>query len=663
MNFKKKILLKQHKTHRHLWLTSIITLFIFATSISAYFLVKNSQDIRKSASEPYDNECTCIYNSTCSAVNMKPCEGQCNPTCNYPAICCGDYFENMCDQGNSYCIDGDTVAICKADLSGYVIKDCASNSICDSTLNACKTITATCEGTCYTNSSCSAIGKVDASGTCLYSTSVCCKEPTTSTCEGTCYTNSSCSAIGKVDADGSCLYSSSVCCKNALKTIGTNCNGNSECESGYCYAISDHYVSLSTGLPTSLSSSHNQAQCHASPPEGWEEIQAAEIKGTLIGVQVGLSFVPGLGPIIQIVSAATQGVQAVYTCSELAEIKNNPEIDQATKDQFSRACLTSSISAVTGAIGGGASAVGTVVGSSLSVGGQLALSGVGMIDNVGNVVVGGMNANNACQLYGSNSLQCYAALGNMGVAVGSAALSGYQFGQSYNNYALQLQTNQILNQLYDAQINLNSQLESAGVTTIINADRSVDSYFSQHPSIVGYYDSQTKTINLLSGYEDYAYTHELIHAIRDNQGANQAISSYLNTVDFRNPLSQQQMYTALEEVGTISRNLSIYDSIDDLSANPSTSYMYTGEQAYLQRNTELYLNALRNMDQPPSTILIPNQSTPNNYKKILTPSEYRDSLLNSRNSLYTLGGIPGGNIVIDSSGTTNWVTPRFLINP
>lgn len=62
-----------------------------------------------------------------------------------------------------------------------------------------------------------------------------------------------------------------------------------------------------------------------------------------------------------------------------------------------------------------------------------------MVDNVGNVVVSGMNANNACNLYGSNSFQCYAALGNAGVAVGSIVLSGYQFGQSYGSYSQQRQ--------------------------------------------------------------------------------------------------------------------------------------------------------------------------------------------------------------------------------
>jgi hypothetical protein len=401
--FPKKILKKI--SHR-LWFSSIVTLFIFATSVGAYFLVQNSQDIRKSASDPYDNDCsnsncmyydcsqridcatgkivygfcetgypssdpcmrngdsgdctsagyictlgsqccsgsciggkcqqsqsptqiptpttssdpyeencTCIYNSSCYVVNKQPCQGVCNPACNYPAICCGDYLENKCDKGNSYCVDKDTVAICKADWSGYVIRDCEDKKVCDEAEGVCRSpiytdptpstakcedkggdciynsscgvvnryslegscnypaiccgdyfenkctkgnsycvdndtvaickadwsgyvirdcdsgtcdsnqgaCTKPCEGTCYQNSSCSAIGRDPASGTCRLSTSVCCQsEPKTVTCEGTCYTNSSCSAIGKVDASGTCLYDTSVCCKEDTNCIPEN---------------------------------------------------------------------------------------------------------------------------------------------------------------------------------------------------------------------------------------------------------------------------------------------------------------------------------------------------------------------------------------------------------------------------------------------------------
>lgn len=328
MKLSKKQSFNKSSSHRRLWLSSIVTLFILATSISAYFLVKNSQDIRKSASDPYPGNCTCIYNSACSVVGMQPCtacspacsppaiccqpitsdlctQGErycvdanriatCKPdrsgytirncangtscnsqqnlciadptpnpaatcqqnggeciynsscsvvnrsslagTCPPPAVCCGASLVNNCTQGNSYCVDANRVAICKLDRSGYTISNCATGTQCDSTLKACKSVaplTPTCQGTCYTNTSCSAIGKVPASGTCRYDTSICCKEATTTTptCQGTCYTNESCTAIGKVPAGGTCLNSTSICCKEAdsstpVVTTGTNCEGS-----------------------------------------------------------------------------------------------------------------------------------------------------------------------------------------------------------------------------------------------------------------------------------------------------------------------------------------------------------------------------------------------------------------------------------------------------
>ena len=542
-----KVILPTPQSHRRLWFTSIVTLFIFATSISAYFLVKHSQDIRKSASEPYASNCTCIYNSSCSAVGMKPCEGQCNPTCNYPTICCQPITEDFCTQGERYCVDANRIATCKPDRSGYTITNCASGSSCNSqqklcianptpnptlscsanggqcmsvscasvymqsiagscsnaSYNCCKTIqqfacnagakecvnsttrrycnnerTAwvtvscpngstcsdgtcvfPCQGTCYTNSSCSAIGKVPANGTCRYNTSVCCKEApastptstptttstTTSTCEGTCYTNSSCMAIGKVEARGSCLYPTSICCKEKTitqvgsLTLGESCKDDSECASGNC---TNNYISRS-GEVNYLGP--NYFVCAYSPSEQDQyldqRVEQEEPYARVMGM-VAVSFLPGVGPVVQIASAVTQGVQAVYTCSELAQMKNNPNIDQAVKDQFATACMTSSISAVTGTIGGGASVVSTFA-TGLSTGTQLALSGVSMVDNIGNLAVSGINANNVCQLYGSHSSECYMALGNAGVAVGSTALSGYQFGKNTNVY-LNQQVNQML---------------------------------------------------------------------------------------------------------------------------------------------------------------------------------------------------------------------------
>jgi len=217
-----KVQLQTHKPHQRLWFSSILTLFIFATSISAYFLVKNSQDIRKSAFDPYANDCTCIYNNTCSVVNMIPCEGQCNPSCSPPAICCQKSkktptCEETCYRGFS----------CRMMGKDSATGTCSSGSVCCQTKASSQTNT--CEGSCYPAALCSEVGKVDASGGCL-DNSICCKEPPTSTCEGTCYANSSCGAIGKVDASGTCIYSTSVCCKEKSTSTVSVCSvGAREC--------------------------------------------------------------------------------------------------------------------------------------------------------------------------------------------------------------------------------------------------------------------------------------------------------------------------------------------------------------------------------------------------------------------------------------------------
>jgi len=370
---------------------------------------------------------------------MQSIAGSCS---NASYNCCKTIQQFACNAGAKECVNSTTRRYCNNERTAWVTVSCPNGSTCSD-----GTCVFPCQGTCYTNSSCSAIGKVDAAGTCLYSTSVCCKEApaSTPTCEGTCYTNSSCMAIGKVDAAGTCLYSTSVCCKEKTITqvgslaLGESCKDDSECASGNC---TNNYISRS-GEVNYLGP--NYFVCAYSPSEQDQyfdqRVEQEEPYARVMGM-VAVSFLPGVGPIIQIASAVTQGVQAVYTCSELAQIRSDPNIDQAVKDQFATACMTSSISAVTGTIGGGASTVSTFA-TGLSTGTQLALSGVSMVDNIGNLAVSGINANNVCQLYGSHSSECYMALGNAGVAVGSTALSGYQFGQNTNVY-LNQQVNQML---------------------------------------------------------------------------------------------------------------------------------------------------------------------------------------------------------------------------
>jgi hypothetical protein len=304
---------------------------------------------------------------------------------------------------------------------------------------------------------------------------VCCKEENSSTpvatgevsCEGNCYDATSCSAIGKTNGFGCCgtgvlgCYNTDlICCTETVdssgkKVIGAACGDDSECASGHCWDATSMYGVSWQGQALSGGKICQQESLN----EANAALAQADLKAGLFGLQLILSFTPA-GPVLQIISATTQGVQAVYTCSELAQIKNNPDIDQATKDQFSKACAASSISAVTGLIGGGASAVNTFA-TGLSTGAQLTVSGIGMVDNLGNLVVSGMNVNTICEIYGKDSLECYTAKANAAVAAGSTAVGVYQFGNNYNTYV-----NQQIADIFDGLDSLGYGYQSVSVDDI-----------------------------------------------------------------------------------------------------------------------------------------------------------------------------------------------------
>jgi len=95
-----KPLNRRIKKPRQLWLSSILTLLIFATTISGYFLVQNSQDIRRSASEPY---------VTCDAttIGSTKCEKESGRNTQFICEASGWRMTERCERG----CDGN---ICKA---------------------------------------------------------------------------------------------------------------------------------------------------------------------------------------------------------------------------------------------------------------------------------------------------------------------------------------------------------------------------------------------------------------------------------------------------------------------------------------------------------------------------------------------------------------------
>ena len=693
--------LTQKQSPRRLWLSFIITLFIFASSVSAYFLVKNSQDIRRSAAEPYNSQCTCLYVSDCSVAGMKPCEGSCSPACSGPTSCCQAITSDLCTKGERYCVNNNSLAVCKSDRSGYTITACAAGKACDPTTTSCITQATPTTPPNPTNSpNCAATNQSCQSKACCNSSDVCetvyggkfcvakgtectsgqqkcaqegsasyvykctsggywqrdkacdfgcsgnaCKSActpgakrcsgnaietcnssgaawskqscpsnsscnnqtltcinTSPTCQGTCYTNSSCTAIGKAPATGTCINETSVCCKELSEQMIPCGLSQTLCKRENCVVM--------PGTVSQFCSESTQSEVAEQYVEGvWEGTKV--VGGT--AATIAVSFIPVVGPVVQIASAATQGLVAYYTCSELAEIRNEPSIDQEIKDQFSRACITSSISAATGFIGGGSSLVSQVVGPTLSATSQLTLTGLGMVDNFGNLAVSSMNANNICKVYGTSSYECYAALANAGISIGSTALGVYQFSNVSRQVQIYNQQVQTYNQLDKIIADNQDLLSQSGVVTRYHLDRS-DPYLAEHPSVIGYYNPLAGTINVID--DDYYYysamIHEQIHAIRDVTGANANLWNFTDQIDSPNYLAKKQIESALEEVGTITANLEIFDSIDGFTNTYPFNTMYEGQQKYLQKNVQQYLEALKHLDPsyPSGEIIHPGKSPP-----------------------------------------------------
>ena len=99
--------------------------------------VKQQVEIRSRAT---GGVCTapdvCLPVSSCNLSNREPGEG----TCTGPYSCCGAVIKttkDLCAQGDTYCVNTDTVAICKSDKSGYDNTSCGTNTTCSTAEGRC----------------------------------------------------------------------------------------------------------------------------------------------------------------------------------------------------------------------------------------------------------------------------------------------------------------------------------------------------------------------------------------------------------------------------------------------------------------------------------------------------------------------------------------------
>ncbi len=162
---------------------------------------------------------TCRYgSSSCSSLGLKSGNGTCSG-----GVCCGDPLTNNCTNGDSYCVDDNTVAVCKTDKSGYKTQDCATEYKCDSAQKKCvpkpTTTPSPCAGECFWGiSACSTVSRYSSSGAC----------PGSSICCGDIFSINNCTNGNSYCVDNNTV---AVCKVDKSGYTQTDCAATHQCES------------------------------------------------------------------------------------------------------------------------------------------------------------------------------------------------------------------------------------------------------------------------------------------------------------------------------------------------------------------------------------------------------------------------------------------------
>ena len=219
------------KKRRHKLVFSILTLlFITASTVGAFFLVKTSQDNRQQAVYFDPNQPACVQEGGQWTANTPCCEGLVKATTPYGYYCSKP---GNCTVGETKCqLDGNTYFQYTCDESGYFQRNKRCDFGCDG--QVCKTGVCTpgetrC-GSTYTLEICSSDGgawQQQSCGTdqyCDVRTSSCISSnkltptatptPSIVSCQdngGDCIYNSSCGVVNRYPIDGTCPPPA-VCC-------------------------------------------------------------------------------------------------------------------------------------------------------------------------------------------------------------------------------------------------------------------------------------------------------------------------------------------------------------------------------------------------------------------------------------------------------------------
>jgi len=248
-----------------------------------------------------------------------------------------------------------------------------------------------------------------------------------------------------------------------------------------------------------------------------------------------------------------------------------------------------------------------------------------------------------------DQLKCYlgkcsveeAAIAQQNLFTYGAALQIQKAIQEGATAAVEKLENKAIETLKSYNTKTTAELTDSGINSFIR-NSSNDEFLAlkENKTVVGYFSRKNNEVIIREGNELYATSHENIHAKRQLDGSFDNLYDFVENSGISNSPSAEDILYSLEEVGTISDNLALYESIDGLP-----SYLSSGERNYLARNTQRYLEALKNSNNTIDMKLF-NKI---NYPERLSYGEKIDSL----NALH--------DVVDEVTGKTNYL-PYFYIN-
>jgi hypothetical protein len=542
--------------------------------------------------------------SSCGLLNPKRQSATgCSSCPSGQAVCCGAEVDNRCTQGNSYCGSDGKLRTCKTDYSGYEIKDCAVGYTCTSGQSACQKI-ATPTPTPVPVSSCETTCQGETGSFYTNCMATCQKTATLAPINASCSTNADCQSnncqttpYGKY-----CMAYGQSTAVAAGGTCGTTIY-NHQCVTGY--SCQSNICKLPpTPTPTFLdtvSSLLNNvnldiyskiSQCDSKPTKAEQD---ACYQQTQYQAMAALSN-----------TGNSPGSITAYDFEGQNQCKTDPN-SQACQNYQRYATTRAAIGTAPAAIYGSAAtlpfaaAYGTAAMNSIPAWAFKGLAALNLIDD------------------SITSAQCLAgnldACGQITTAIMSP-IPGTGLADDVMDAMTTfkpLSANRVVaDTIYDPlgqaainQLDLVRQNYSTSVF-VPRSEQELINYLSKNnlpatsfsgldmKSVNGFFEPQSNKIVLNpSGINSHTVFHEAIHAERINSGVNRNLwFNYAGQVPVsRN--AQVAIYGALEEFGTISRQLELIDSTSNV-----TPFLRDALSDYLQANADVYLRSLVDFNNP-----------------------------------------------------------------